>query len=122
MRLDYTCKMTQLKRLVSDAKASGDDVTLVMTEAELTAVLKHPEAPTMFESYFDNMVQRTGLLDYEILELKENVMRINNVQEKEKLYSLISDKESELQNLTNHKKISFQLDVKGIPVRIAQIS
>lgn len=123
MRLDFACKMTQLKELVGEAIARDyKDVTLVMTDAELSAVLRHPEASKMFPEYFDDLAQKTGLIDFEILELKESVMRINDVQEKERLYSLISDKEAELQNLTNHRKSNFTLKVKGIPVRIAQIS
>lgn len=123
MRLVHKCKMTHLLRLIGEVNENGyTDVEIVVTEAELGQILQHPKAASLFPEYFDGIAQKSSMIQFEILELKEQIRKLNDVRQKEELESQISDKESEVNDLSSHRKLKYQFEVNGITLRVAQIS
>lgn len=123
MRLVHKCKMTHLLRLLGEVNEHGyADVEIVLTEAELGQILHHPKAASLFPEYFDGIAQKSSMIQFEILELKEQIRKLNDVRQREELESQISDKESEANDLSSHRKLKYQFEVNGITLRVAQIS
>lgn len=74
MKIAYSDPMQELKLLLEQSAAQPGSF-VILTKGEMSAIVKHTEAPKLFASYFTRQANRKQQIE---MKLKESKKKVNN--------------------------------------------